>query len=573
MKLEKEDAEAFHLNDGKASFKVAKKGLTPQLHGQIAQHFAKGGEVKGYYAGDAIPDPDKNYLGGFGTSPPADTSSVDPATAKGLNAIFGAKPDAGGTPDLEQMRAPVQTGGETNQSSPIPSWGQAWQDTKDKVGQLLGDPGAALATPKAPDETLAASAPAGLPSMSAPKPVSVPGGNAPGVLKDLASSAKEEQAAEQGKADIATRQADELLGMQQKRATQEAALTKEWADKYNANQANGQKVYEDIASSKIDPNQFWHSKGTANKIGSIAAIVLGGLAQGIGHTSSNGAMDIVNKATDNDIQAQKDNLGKKQSQLGYYMQQGHNIQEAGKLAKADSLDAYAGQVQQLATKYAGPLAQNQAAKEVAESRKQSAMLREQVHSEGLSNSIKGLDIAEKRAQLGMMGQQSQLLSALGRGVHLTPEQEANLPPQVAERLVKLSDGTATLARDKESAKSVQESISSSDEVRQKLRTYAASIDEWKKLPGTEANARATEQYNSILSEMGKLHGLQRLTEPELELFKKQLPDVTSLFQKDSTARAKLESLGAAIDGKVANYNKNYLTIGNRPMGNQNVIAR
>jgi len=71
-------------------------------------------------------------------------------------------------------------------------------------------------------------------------------------------------------------------------------------------------LQEQIMNQKIDPNRLWHNMGTANKIGAGIGIILAGIGSGLTHTP-NAALQVLHDAADKDIEAQKQDLGKKQT--------------------------------------------------------------------------------------------------------------------------------------------------------------------------------------------------------------------------------------------------------------------
>jgi hypothetical protein len=74
-----------------------------------------------------------------------------------------------------------------------------------------------------------------------------------------------------------------------------------------------QKDTDKLADAKIDPKHFYKEQGTAMNIAGAIAIGLGAVGAGMPHTGNNTnvAANIISKAVDNDISAQKDNLDNK----------------------------------------------------------------------------------------------------------------------------------------------------------------------------------------------------------------------------------------------------------------------
>lgn len=76
-------------------------------------------------------------------------------------------------------------------------------------------------------------------------------------------------------------------------------------------QKDTDELFNQTVNQKIDPKRFWQDKSTGQKIGSVIAIALSGIGNALsasaGITASNGALDMINRAIDRDIQAQKEN--------------------------------------------------------------------------------------------------------------------------------------------------------------------------------------------------------------------------------------------------------------------------
>lgn len=75
-----------------------------------------------------------------------------------------------------------------------------------------------------------------------------------------------------------------------------------------------------MSKEKVDPNHWWNSKSTTGKVMANIGILLGGMGQGLmvgagAVNARNQALDQINKAIDNDIDAQKENIGNHFKQL------------------------------------------------------------------------------------------------------------------------------------------------------------------------------------------------------------------------------------------------------------------
>lgn len=116
-----------------------------------------------------------------------------------------------------------------------------------------------------------------------------------------------------------------------------------------------------LSKMSVDPDRFWASRSTGQKISGLIGIALGGLG------GSNAGMNIINQAIERDIKAQefaygaaRDTANAKQTAFGMAMQKYGQIDAARSMARAAALDAVIAQTQQMAALSKGTDAQNRA---------------------------------------------------------------------------------------------------------------------------------------------------------------------------------------------------------------------
>jgi len=121
---------------------------------------------------------------------------------------------------------------------------------------------------------------------------------------------------------------------------QEARL-KEAADTYKANRdkldAENAQLFQSVMDDKIEPGRFMANLSTGNKILAGISLVLGGAGGGLNGSGRNAAMEVLQKTIDADIDAQKTNLGKKQSLLTQNLQKTRDLQEAEAMTRSQIL--------------------------------------------------------------------------------------------------------------------------------------------------------------------------------------------------------------------------------------------
>jgi hypothetical protein len=127
-----------------------------------------------------------------------------------------------------------------------------------------------------------------------------------------------------------------------------AKLLKEIADEMTG-------VQKDIQSGHIDPNHYINSMTTGGKISTGIGLLLGGLGAGLAG-GRNLASDYFDKQIDNDIMAQKVELGKKENLLSHLTQKYGNVRLAQQEAKLFANEMLTHKLNQIAMQTADPMA-------------------------------------------------------------------------------------------------------------------------------------------------------------------------------------------------------------------------
>lgn len=168
--------------------------------------------------------------------------------------------------------------------------------------------------------------------------------------------------------DLGDAEANKALaqGNMMSKQTQDAADEWEGIVKNEAaNRAMVDKMAQDVASSKIDPNHYMSSRSAGQKISNIIGLILGGIGGGMTH-SENPALAILNQKIQQDIDAQKSNLETKKGLLRHYMDQGHDLATSARLTFATHQQIRSAQLAAEASKLDNPVLKAQALKTAAE---------------------------------------------------------------------------------------------------------------------------------------------------------------------------------------------------------------
>jgi len=250
--------------------------------------------------------------------------------------------------------------------------------------------------------------------------------------------------------DIGAAQKD--LGVQQASAFDEAQKTaaaydtkvadvrKERETAYESHLKNLDLAQKDMeAKAVINPNRYWESRNTGQKISAIIGLVLGGLGGGMQGTGKNAALEVLNKAIDNDIDAQKSAF------------------ENAKGVVGEKKSAYASAMAELGNKELALLAAKSSALGITELKlKQVAAQAGSAEAEAKAKLALG-QIAEEKAKVNATLQQGvQGLAAARQAVSKGVEDPSLLPKELRERMVRMPDGLYRPAINDAGAKVVNE---------------------------------------------------------------------------------------------------------------------
>lgn len=118
-------------------------------------------------------------------------------------------------------------------------------------------------------------------------------------------------------------------------------------------------VVADIKQGHINPNQYIDNLGTGGKITTAIGLILSGIGSGMSG-QQNLAMQFLDKQIDRNIDAQKVNLGQKNTVLSALYHQMGDLHDATQVYKAMEYENYATKLQEMAAKFGGQDAKRQA---------------------------------------------------------------------------------------------------------------------------------------------------------------------------------------------------------------------
>ncbi len=127
-------------------------------------------------------------------------------------------------------------------------------------------------------------------------------------------------------------------------------LHQQTMDTYRQMDQESKDLQQAVISQKIDPNRYMSSLGTGKRILAGIGMFFGGLG------NSTALMDMLDKNIDRDIDAQKAELGKKQTLFSMNMQRFNNIKEAEEQTRLNMHDIAQANIATLTAKAQAPMA-------------------------------------------------------------------------------------------------------------------------------------------------------------------------------------------------------------------------
>lgn len=257
---------------------------------------------------------------------------------------------------------------------------------------------------------------------------------------------------------------------------------KEITDKVN-------RVSQELLNKEIDPNRYMNSRTTGTKIMNAIGLMLGGIGSGI-TGGENPAAAFIKDKINADIDAQKQDLNKKNNLLSAYMHEFGNLNDATAALRATYANYYDAKIKESAAIAGTPMAQARAA---------------QLRADLIKSYAPALaDMAWKQSLAGGMG---------GTNLEMLPE-------DMRKRAVRLPTGKIGLAPTEKDAGETRTSISNLTELDHDL----AEMEKMATQKGTSVNpwsaysAEAKQKMDSVKLRIGTLHGINRLTDAELHMY-------------------------------------------------------
>lgn len=332
-KLAGEDDDTFKIqNDDGSQFSIAKNAVGPEVHKRIKSlqpiKMADDGQVPDFLSQNSSQDvSDKDAIDAVSQTP-------DPMKEQGRLLERYEKLGVGGLGGSAETRALVDYDALKNLRSANPEslstyQAQRLRDLEGIVGGTPQQGPAPASLPASPTVSMPESQPLMQQQVAPQKPNPVQ--PQIGGLNDAYANAFAQK--ESGIQGVAHAQAQ--AGQQQAQAYQDQVnqIDQQQA-KYEAQHAQidaeHKQLVDAITQEKIDPNRFYKNMSTGNNILAAISVALGGIGSGL-TGKPNLALDVINKAEEQDIESQRAELGKKQNLLS------ENVRRYGDLNTATQM--------------------------------------------------------------------------------------------------------------------------------------------------------------------------------------------------------------------------------------------
>lgn len=315
----------------------------------------------------------------------------------------------------------------------------------------------------------------------------------------------------------------------------EAAQLKSLQDRHNLvlNDLNqrSNELFDNISKNKIDPDQYWTGKNGKeghSKIAAAIGIVLGGLGAGLQKSTTNMALEAINKNIDRNIDGQKAEMGQQNNLFRMNMEKYHNQQEAYLATKSDLLTMTAAKANQIAAKAGTPEAN--------------------AKKDWLLGQL-GMQSAQMHQQLAVAG--------IGREAYTNGVPAGVvpiLPPDQQKRMVRLPDGRMADAGNESNAKEYNEQTAAFNPLMGDL-TELKSLNTLGNRMDPAQRDRATALQMHVVTELNDLAKSHRISESDIGFQKGQLSDPNSI------SNALLSKGNAATDQLMTSLQRKHEAIG------------
>jgi len=301
---------------------------------------------------------------------------------------------------------------------------------------------------------------------------------------------------------------------------------------------------DDIAATKIDPKNFWNKMETGNKIGTAIAMVFSGLGAGMSG-QQNMAMAVINKAMEQDLEAQKMNLGKKESLLSANLRKYGDMQAATHATMLQMNAITQGKIAQDAARLGSPVALANAQIALSELQKK--------------------DLIQKQA-LNQLVQTNATKAAIANSQGgIDAELYRKLPHEMRQTMAPLPNGKFVDVGDKTKAEEASMLMNKNANIQSNLNKLESLVKKYGTFELTGPAQKDMKQYvDAIATDAAILFDPKTgVREGELEKFKNMLFEPGALLTRNKSATENINNMKRMMKDRESVY---YKSLGLSPEG-------
>jgi hypothetical protein len=561
----------FLVDDGRGPYRVAKAALSPAMLGK----------VRGMASGGVVPAPEPVTL---------DPGALDPSTL----GVPAGGPLPAGAPTPAQMEQfarvsqplvpapmPAAIPGKEAREAAAAAAGSAPAYIANKAlgaVESLAAPGKQAAPGPAvvpaaaqPPAEAAAVAPQVAPQVVTEQAGGLtktrvrtvtPGTGGPGpgdeydkVARQLTGAAETAAAAEREEA-AAKIQATEAAAARDAQAAQQLAADKKaWSTELETEMQRN-------VDERINPNRFWENSSTASRVTAAIGMLLGGLGEALKgkHGGQNPAIAILDKQVADDIERQKAEIAMaregKKNRIAALMQRGATMDEAAKLAAAQSSAQLASQLTLAGLRAVDPKTKAAAMEASAKYKQQALKLSDEALTEKAKRGLMQAQTAETWAQASQRagtakGERSnaEVLAALARGdAQLDPATVVLAVPEKLQGRVVQGPRGFSLAHTEKQADAVRSARAGQEQLRQ----IASEMRALRAAKGREVfgSAEANALKSRATMALKTLQSLGQITEADQSLIDPIATKVTAAWKSDADVETAISQLEKGTESYV-----------------------
>lgn len=268
---------------------------------------------------------------------------------------------------------------------------------------------------------------------------------------------------------------------------------------------------QQLAEGKINPNRYFENMSTGKRVATAISLILGGIGAGL-TKGPNVAMQVMNKAVDDDIAAQKADIGKNQNLLSFNLQKYHRLDMAEAATRLQYNTNLQMQLQAAQSKATNGVAQSVLHLQMGKLQQEAYQLKYTMALNMAKGKVLGAGSVE-----GGLPEGQEPLALLS-------------DPKYQEKRV-IVNGRAYQAADKADAEKMRRTESIAGPVSKQIQELQSlSKDPSTKFAGTPSNQRAHSIMGNLAVQLPQLTGLTRVNEVEINHLITSFQDPTRFDQ-------------------------------------------